>query len=590
VQTGRCAAESPATVLNFVKGVAEAPGLGDPERTALAGERLRIAGVCLNIAEPSPPIAVSSAEGQAFAAYLSGARHFYRDELAAAESDFAGLTARPASWVEEAALYMMGRVHLSEAQFNAFKDYGEFNPGGVDQAKLTQAREDFRAYLKAYPAGRYAASASGFFRRIDWLAGDSAALAKEFASAFNTLAKNPGDADQVYSLLDEIDGKYLSSNSATSPPASDETPWAVPELAATDALRQMRDNKRDDGTSLYQPIPRAALEQHKAALAAGALPQLPDLLDLADAYWVEHDPAKVIAATASQQPAANLGNIAFSMLVLRGIALESQGKWGDANTLWRSLLAVSDDPLRADLLQLAIALNEERSGRLAEIFTPGSPVKDPALHRPLLKYAAPPDLLQAVIARADGPQEDRSTALFTLLYKELVRGDAKAFGATLARFPPKSFPDIDGLHRFLWTGQGAPDYACPALAETAKKLAATPDDPTSLNCLGEFFLRSEDSLVSGNKPPADELGGTPDGFAGKVRTRLDLYLAVIANPKAHGDPEAYALYRAVNCFASSGNNHCGDQDIPKDQRERWFKRLKITYKDNVWSKQQKYWW
>ncbi|MBV8650391.1 MAG: outer membrane assembly lipoprotein YfiO [Alphaproteobacteria bacterium] len=585
-QTGRCAAESPATVLSFVKAVADATGLAEPDRTTLASERLRVAGVCLNITEPVPPLAVTSPEGQAFAAYLSGVRHFYRDELAAAETDFADLAAQPAGWVGEAALYMTGRVHLNEAQFNAFKEYGEFDPAGVDQAKLTKAREDFRAYLKAYPTGRYAASATGLFRRIDWLAGDSATLGQDFANAFTALAKNPGDADRVYALLDEIDAKYLS---AASPPP-DVIAWAVPELAAADVLREMRDAKRDDGTSVYHPVTRDELVSHKAALAAGALPLLPDFLELADAYWVGHDAEKVIEATASRQPAANLGNIEFSLLVLRGIALESQRKWPDANALWRGLLAVSDDPLRANLLQLAIALNEERSGRLAEIFAPGSPVKDPALHRPLLKHAASPDLLRTVIARADAPPEDKSTALFTLLYKQLVRGAASDFGATLTRFPPKDFPEIDGLHRFLWSGQGAPDYACPALAETARKLASTPDDPKGLNCLAEFFFRFQDDLSAGSKPPADELGGTPDGFAGTVRTRLDLYLAVIADPKAHGDPEAYALYRAINCFASSGSNHCGDQDIPKEQRAGWFKRLKATYKDNVWSRQQKYWW
>jgi hypothetical protein len=96
--------------------------------------------------------------------------------------------------------------------------------------------------------------------------------------------------------------------------------------------------------------------------------------------------------------------------------------------------------------------------------------------------------------------------------------------------------------------------------------------------------------VTGAKPPADELGGTPDGFPGPNQTRLDYYLEVIANPKSHGDAEAYALYRAVNCFASVGNNHCGEQDISKGDRKRWFDRLKQTYKDNAWSKRQKYWW
>jgi hypothetical protein len=590
VQTGRCAAESPATVLNFAKAVADAPGLADGERAALIGERLRFAGVCLNIDEPATPLAVTSPEGLAFAAYLEGARRFYRDDLRGAETSFAALTNSPAQWVKEAATYMIGRVRLNEAQFSAFKDYGQFDPAGVVRDKLTEAKDDFRAYLKAYPSGRYARSASGFFRRIDWLAGDGAALTRDFAGAFADLAKTPPDADEVYALLDEIDSKYLTGNGANTAQSSDAVAWTVPELAATDVLTQMRESKGDDGQIFSHPVPREALRQHRAELAAGALPRLPELLDIADTYWVQHDAAKVVAATADLRPAAGQDNITFSLLVLRGIALESQSKSADADALWRSLLAVSDDPLRAALLQLAIALNEERAGRLAEIFAASSPVTDLALHRPLLKYAASPELLRAVIARSDAPDADRSTALFTLLYKQLVRGDTKGFGATFAQFPPQKLPEIDGLHLFLWSGQGAPDYACPALAETAKALAAAPNDPKALNCLGEFFYRFEDRLVVGTKPPADELGGTPDGFAGSVRSRLDLYLAVIANPAAKGDAEAYALHRAINCFASSGVNHCGDQDIPREERKRWFERLKVAYKDNAWSRQQKYWW
>jgi hypothetical protein len=166
-QTGRCAAEAPATVVDFVRAVADEPGLAVVERSALAGERLRIAGLCLKTSDPPQPLAMSGPAGQGFAAYLEGVRHFYRDELDAAESDFAALTSGSTGWVMEAAVYMVGRVHLNQGQLNAFKDYGEFDPKAVDKAKLTLARTDLQHYLDAYPAGRYAASARGLFRRID---------------------------------------------------------------------------------------------------------------------------------------------------------------------------------------------------------------------------------------------------------------------------------------------------------------------------------------------------------------------------------------------------------------------------------------
>jgi hypothetical protein len=587
VQTGRCAAESPQTLLDFIRAVAGEAGLADAERAMLAGERLRMAGRCLDMADPAQPLAATSSAGQAFAAYLGAARHFYRDQLEEAEGDFAALGASPAAWVSEAARYMIGRVHLNQAQVGAFKDFGLLDPAAVDGQKLALAKTDFRGYLEAYPAGRYAASARGLFRRIDWLGRDADAFTQDLAAALAADDGHPPEAARIFALLDEVDSKYLSEGGLS---PEREVAWRVPELAATTVLTRMRDLKTGSGDRLYRPVAADAVTQHRAELSTAASPLLVDFLELAQAYWIDHDPAKVVQATEGRKPSAAMGNVEFSLLVLRGIALESAGRSQDANALWRGLLGSSDDALRAALPQLALALNDERTGKLAEVFAPGSLVREPALHRPLLKYAAPADLLRTVVGRPEATAEDRSTALFTLLYKELVHGDVSGFGDTLAQFPPQQFQDIDGLHRFLWSGQSAPDYPCPALADSVHRLAAAPDDPKALNCVGEFFYRFEDRLSPGAKPPADELGGTPDGFTGKARTRLDLYLAVIDNPQARGDAEAYALYRAVNCFASSGGNHCGDQDIPKEQRKRWFDRLKATYKDNAWGRAQKYWW
>jgi hypothetical protein len=222
VQTGRCAAETPETLLDFVRAVAGEAGLADVERAMLAGKRLRMAGHCLDMSDPPQPLAVISPAGQAFAAYLGAARHFYRDQLEAAEGDFTALGASPAAWVSEAARYMIGRVHLNQAQFRAFKDFGLLDPAAVDQQKLALAMANFRSYLDAYPAGRYAASARGFFRRIDWLGRDADAFTQDLATAQNAyevgdivFCKVGGryiDAHKITKKAD--DGRYLISNTA----------------------------------------------------------------------------------------------------------------------------------------------------------------------------------------------------------------------------------------------------------------------------------------------------------------------------------------------------------------------------------------
>lgn len=85
-------------------------------------------------------------------------------------------------------------------------------------------------------------------------------------------------------------------------------------------------------------------------------------------------------------------------------------------------------------------------------------------------------------------------------------------------------------------------------------------------------------------------GGSQDLFAGKQRSRLDWYQQVIANPKAAKDDKAYALYRAINCYAPSGSNGCGSQDLPVSQRKTWFNTLKQQHGASQWAKQLKYYW
>ena len=65
---------------------------------------------------------------------------------------------------------------------------------------------------------------------------------------------------------------------------------------------------------------------------------------------------------------------------------------------------------------------------------------------------------------------------------------------------------------------------------------------------------------------------------------------MIANPKAAKEEKAYALYRAINCYAPSGNNSCGSQEIPLSQRKGWFNTLKRQYGTSQWAKQLKYYW
>jgi hypothetical protein len=71
---------------------------------------------------------------------------------------------------------------------------------------------------------------------------------------------------------------------------------------------------------------------------------------------------------------------------------------------------------------------------------------------------------------------------------------------------------------------------------------------------------------------------------------MDSYLKVIANKQAEGDARAYALFRAVRCYAPSGFNDCGKQDIPVSTRKQWFQMLHKEYADSSWASSLKYYW
>ena len=89
---------------------------------------------------------------------------------------------------------------------------------------------------------------------------------------------------------------------------------------------------------------------------------------------------------------------------------------------------------------------------------------------------------------------------------------------------------------------------------------------------------------------AGSLGSTASLFKGETFSRLDGYRQVIANPKAPHNDKAYALFRAINCYARAGYNGCGGVDVDKSVRKGWFRQLKTGFADTEWAQSLKYYW
>ncbi len=146
-------------------------------------------------------------------------------------------------------------------------------------------------------------------------------------------------------------------------------------------------------------------------------------------------------------------------------------------------------PYQKGQLQLALALNYERSGQLEKVFAEGSPVQEPLLRSILLRNVADAALLRRQ-AKQGATAEERDTALFTLLYKDLRRSRFADFGkdfALLGETPSQTklgtslgyvYGAGNSLELFRWKGDKAESgYVCPAIAESAAALAADDKDP-----------------------------------------------------------------------------------------------------------------
>ena len=145
---------------------------------------------------------------------------------------------------------------------------------------------------------------------------------------------------------------------------------------------------------------------------------------------------------------------------------------------------------------------------------------------------------------------------------------------------------------FQWNGDKAESgYACPSIAQIAATLQNEAKNPHALNCFGEFILRNGlDGMPLEQPRAAGSLGSTASDFKGETFSRLDGYKQVIANAKAPKTDKAYALFRAINCYAPAGYNSCGGEDVAPAVRKAWFRQLKSGFADTQWGKSLQYYW
>ena len=554
------------------------------ERTQLADARTRLAVACLTKdAAPAPaatdPLAGVSQPSPAakdFAAYLTGAKAFYDGDFDAALARFGALAQSNNPWLKETARYMTARALLNKAEIGAFAALdGAPEPKVTDKAALDASEAAFKAYLQAYPSGRYAASARGLLRRVYWLGGDKAKLSAEYAWQASHIGEpqaNLGATD----LAQEIDAKFLGVKPETHDPL---------QLAVLD-LQRLRSNGKTK-----PKFPAADLDAQAADF--GGRDALYGYVKAARAYYADGDPEATLKLLGPPAPGAPY--LGFSREVLRGQALMAEGRYPDAIDHWRGLLASAREPWQHEAVELGLAMSWEQSGAVNKAFLPETRIESPRIRATLLRWDAGPILLRMALVDPQATGEEKALARFTLLYKEATRGLYSGFQRDYA---PSDFEadgriaaNLSGVNSaaLLWAGAKEP-YACPELKAVVTELAANPKSSHGLLCLGEFTRATDLDSVEAGRPSADELGGGKPIFPGEVFARGDVYKKLIADTATPDRDRAYALFRAVNCYRPAGMNTCGGGDVEQSQRKAWYDELKAKYGSTAWARSLKYYW
>ncbi len=600
---GRCASLTTAGPA-FTTALTASISVPANERALLVKARERLVATCTAGETPGDaadeakpallawPDGITSAAGKEWLTYLKGGDAFYAMRWDEARSSFAALGSSRDPWLAETATYMLARVDLNAAQASSFNQWGDFEgPEKVDHTAATRASTGLANYLKAFPQGRYAASAQGLVRRALWLSGDLTGLSREYERLLGAVAAGKELAPD---LVEEIDNKLLFADGLSSKADG-------PLVLATLDLMAMRGGVLDEDGKPVSDRPVLTADQLAAQekFFAGR-PELFSFLQANHAFYVAQDYKRVLALLPDDARKPSYDNLAFSRQVLRGQALGALGDRNEAG-FWRELLGGASGLWQRPTAELGLALSLEKGGKIADVFAANSPITDQTVREVLLRHSAGPVILRANATNAVRSQHERDATTFTLLYKDLTRGRYAEFVTDAKLVSPKASTEF-GFWNFgreekvpvgIFTkGRWADGYACPTITMTAATLAKAPMDAKARLCLGDFLrINGFDGFsVLDTTPEKGTLGSHANLFPGKPMVRAEIYKAIMADPKAAANDKAYATYRAIRCYAPAGNNGCGGDEVEISQRKVWFNQLKKAYPTSPWAKKLSVYW
>lgn len=582
---GRAISNSLQSVSLFLDAL-EQSDVSSNERSFLLKSRLQILAQLENELAPTTEMSASAKEWQT---YLEATRHFYDGKFSDALAGFDSLQHAQTPWVAEAASYMMVRAYLNAAMRDTQDEYGSVDISKSNNESLKKAMAHGKLYLAAYPQGRYTSSTKGLFRRIIWMSGDLSALRDTYNEVMATSQTLP----ELEALVNEIDMSLLSADAYRNQNSYEDL--TQPDLLFINALRGLRTSYKQTRYWSDEQLSVAIKQLHEMGKKEES--------SYLQAYlFFENKQFEEVLALLPETEEQNTSTLAFSRQMLRIWALQGMKAFDKTEHVLRTLVATPLTKAQQAFVENMLADQWLRTGNIAAIFNKDSPVTQLRIRTVVLKQSTDTALLRQQSRQAPSPSEQQ-IALHTLLVKDLMAGEYATFLTDIALIPhdyKEINPPVDApwqptpngdvrLSTFKWGGEGTPQgYYCQDLTTTLGALIQRSDDGHALNCLGEYLRNKEPEI---NLWQGQEMiWGLSASKSITTPSRLKLYQAVIANPKAEPEDKSYALYRAINCYAPSGYNGCDNQEISKGMRQTWFNTLKQRYGNSVWAKSLKYYW
>lgn len=519
-----------------------------------------------------------------YASYLNASILFYNSNYSAATKIYTVLTTVEDAWLKETSQYMLIRTSLNSAYATGVDKYGDVYLDNINQNLLKQFLDNINAYLKAYPNGQYVASARGFMRRGFWLSKRQDLLVNEIVWQL----KNPTSKFynlEMSELPAEIDRRIFDSSAFNVNNLKD------PFFLAVYDLMHMRESSSEN----YRPISWTQLNTQKELFKTQ--PELFQYLQAAHLFFVQNK-AQEAQNYLAKANAKNSSYLQLSQTFLRGQILEKIGQPQNAEEYWRQQLAQAKDSYQRGLFETALSNHLAIKQDYSAFIGKKAQITQPNLQRNFITQIANTNSLQKIIQSDQSNIDQKQAAIYTLLSKSLVHQQFELFKQSYA-FMPKNAMQYKGYNsdneqlknkpdffNFIWNGANiTPQLKCSNLETLVNQLAQAPKDPLLNVCLGEYF-RSEQGYslqqLSYNEKQTSN-------FSGKIFARGQIYQDLIKS-SSKSDLQAYALYRAIQCYAPSGINDCGGNEVNKTVRKQWFDQIKTDYTNTSWAKSLKYYW